>query len=82
MEMASKLKASKSERDSRFVTFHPKDKAKHQQMMNSNEELQVLKERYSKLVQMNNEPGFKLSQEEIAYIESMRQENQELLRQA
>ena len=61
--MASKLRASKNERDSRFVTFQPQDKAKHQQMMNSSEELQVLKERYAKLVEQNNEPVFKLSQE-------------------
>ena len=61
--MASKLRASKNERDSRFVTFQPQDKAKHQQMMNSSEELQILKERYAKLVEQINQPVFKLSQE-------------------
>ena len=64
------------------MTFQPQDKAKHQQLMNSSEELQTLKEKYTKLVEENNQPGFKLNEEEANYIQSLRQENQELLRQA
>ena len=33
-EMSNKLKNSK---DSRFVTFHPQDKAKHQELLHTHE---------------------------------------------
>ena len=45
-EISTKIKNSSSNsnaRDSRFVTFQPQDRARHQEMMNSSGELQMLK---------------------------------------
>ena len=50
--------------DSRFVTFQPQDTAKHQELLNSSGELDILKERYAKLTELNNNVSFKLSPEE------------------
>jgi hypothetical protein len=64
-EMVSKLKNSKesNSKDSRVITFQPQDRTKHQALLSSQEELQVLKEKYAKLLQQANEPVFQLSQE-------------------
>ncbi len=80
-DIASKLKKIEKDKDSRLITFQPQDKQKHLQP-SPLEELQELKEKYANLVSQAKEPVFKLSEQEIAYIESLRQETQELQRQA
>ena len=65
-EISNKLsRVSKNDAiDSRFVTFQPQDRAKHQELLHSSGELEILKERYAKLSEQNKHMTFKLSPEE------------------
>ena len=50
-------------------------------MEHSHEELEVLKERYGKLVKLKEQPFFQLTAEEAGYVEELRRENEGLMRQ-
>ena len=79
-EIAGKIK---NEKDSRFMTFQPQDKVKHQELIQQSPgELQTLKDRYAQLATENTSSQFKLTEDEMAYVESLREENRQLTEQA